>query len=65
RGVIAHTVSSYGMHTDYHRPSDELGAINFVHMTQAIQSILDPIRWLANSSFQPKWNEGGCPAPCR
>jgi hypothetical protein len=65
RGVIAHTVSSYGLHTDYHRPSDEIGAINFTHMTQAIQSMLDPIRWFANSTFQPKWNEGGCPAPCR
>ena len=24
RGVIAHTVSSYGLHKDYHQPSDEL-----------------------------------------
>ena len=65
RGVVAHTVSSYGLHTDYHRPSDEIGTIDFTHMTQAIQSMLDPIRWFANATFAPKWNDGACPAPCR
>ena len=24
RGVVAHTVSSYNLHTDYHQPSDEV-----------------------------------------
>ena len=24
RGVIAHTISSFGLHTDYHRPSDDV-----------------------------------------
>ena len=26
RGIVAHTVSSYGLHTDYHQPSDEVRA---------------------------------------
>ncbi|MEZ5319779.1 MAG: M20/M25/M40 family metallo-hydrolase [Vicinamibacterales bacterium] len=65
RGVVAHTVSSFGLHTDYHRPSDEIGTIDFAHMTDAIRSMLDPIRGLADSAFRPEWVPGGCPAPCR
>jgi hypothetical protein len=58
RGVIAHTVSSYGMHTDYHEPSDEIDTIDFAHMTRAIQSMVAPVRWLANSDFTPQWKAG-------
>jgi hypothetical protein len=58
RGVIAHTVSSFGLHTDYHRPSDEVSTIDFVHMTTAIRSMVRPILWLANASFRPDWHPG-------
>ena len=58
RGVIAHTVSSYGLHKDYHQLSDEIDTIDFAHMTDAIESMLEPIRWLANSTFKPEWRPG-------
>jgi peptidase M28-like protein len=58
RGVIAHTVSSFGLHKDYHQPSDEMKTIDFAHMTDAIRSMLDPVRWLANSGFKPDWLPG-------
>ena len=58
RGVIAHTVSSFGLHKEYHQASDEVRHINFAHMTTAIRSMLEPIRWLANSSFRPEWLPG-------
>jgi aminopeptidase YwaD len=61
KGVVAQTVSSYGMHSDYHQPSDDIAHINFQHMDAAIGSLLAPIRWLANSSFTPQWNPGGKP----
>lgn len=61
RGVIAHTVSSFGLHKEYHQPSDEIGTIDFPHMTDAIRSMLEPIRWLANSSFKPEWLPGQRP----
>jgi hypothetical protein len=61
RGIIAHTVSSYGLHKDYHQPSDELSTIDFTHMTNAIASMVGPIRWLANSTLKPQWNPGGRP----
>ncbi len=65
RGVVAHTVSSYGLHKEYHQPSDEIRAIDFAHMTEAIRSLLAPVQWLASSTFRPAWNKDGCPAPCK
>jgi aminopeptidase YwaD len=61
KGVVAQTVSSYGLHRDYHQPSDDVAHINFQHMDAAIGSLLRPVRWLVNSSFTPQWNEGGKP----
>jgi hypothetical protein len=58
RGIVAHTVSSYGLHTDYHQPSDEIASIDFAHMARAIQSMVGPIQWLANSDFRPEWHPG-------
>jgi acetylornithine deacetylase/succinyl-diaminopimelate desuccinylase-like protein len=61
KGVVAQTVSSFGLHPDYHRPSDDLAHIDFAHMTDAIQSMVGPVKWLVNSSFKPQWNPGGRP----
>jgi hypothetical protein len=58
RGVIAQTVSSFGLHSDYHRPSDEVKTIDLAHMTASIRSIVDPVLWLANSGFRPVWLPG-------
>ena len=61
QGIIAQTVSSFGLHTDYHQPSDELGKIDFNHLDSAIASMIEPIRWLANTTWRPMWNPGGKP----
>jgi hypothetical protein len=61
KGVVAQTVSSYGLHDDYHQPSDDLAHINFKHMNEAIESMLKPVLWLVNSDFTPQWNRGGQP----
>ena len=61
RGVVAHTVSSFGLHKEYHQPSDEVRHVDFAHMTTAIRSMLEPIRWLANSTFKPEWLPGKRP----
>jgi aminopeptidase YwaD len=60
-GVVAHTVSSYGLHADYHQPSDEVKAIDFEHMTRAIGSLFRPIRWLLDSDWRPAWAPGRKP----
>jgi aminopeptidase YwaD len=61
KGIVAQTISSYGLHADYHRPSDDLAHLDFAHMDAAIGSLLAPLEWLVNSSFRPKWNAGGQP----
>jgi Zn-dependent M28 family amino/carboxypeptidase len=61
QGIIAHTVSSFGLHTDYHHASDEIKTIDFAHMTKSINSMVKPIEWLVNSNFVPAWNEGKKP----
>lgn len=58
RGVVAHTVSSYGLHEEYHQASDELRHINFPHMRDAIVSLVEPVRRLADGVERPTWNEG-------
>ena len=61
KGIIAHTVSCYGLHSDYHRPSDDLAHVDFAHMTEAIESMVEPVRWLVNSDFKPQWSKDGKP----
>jgi len=61
QGIIAHTVSSFGLHTDYHKASDEIKTIDFSHMTRSINSMVEPVQWLVNSNFVPAWNEGKKP----
>ena len=61
QGIIAHTVSSFGLHKDYHRPSDNVSHIDFDHMEEAIHSMLGPVEWLADSEFKPEWVEGKKP----
>ena len=51
----------YGLHKDYHQPSDDIAHIDFQHMNDAIGSLLEPIEWLVNSDFKPEWKEGGRP----
>ncbi|HEY9404732.1 MAG TPA: M20/M25/M40 family metallo-hydrolase [Pyrinomonadaceae bacterium] len=61
RGVVAHTVSSFGLHREYHQPNDDIAHIDFAHMTRAINSMVAPVHWLVNSNFTPAWAEGKKP----
>ena len=61
QGVVAHTVSSFGLHKDYHQASDELETIDFNHMTRSVNSMVKPVEWLGNSNFKPAWYEGKKP----
>ncbi len=62
KGIPAHTLSTFNMHTDYHHPSDDLSRVDFAHMTAVINSALAAVRILANDEA-PKWKPGGQPAP--
>lgn len=58
RGVIAHTVSSFGLHKEYHRPNDDLAHIDYKHMTNSVRTMIGPVGWLVNSNFKPTWRPG-------
>jgi len=60
-GIVAHTVSSFGLHKDYHQPSDDMAHIDLKHMEEAIGSLIVPVEWLANSDFKPAWLAGKKP----
>lgn len=60
-GIPAHTLSSFGLHTDYHQPSDEVSKIDFAHLELVIQTATKAVRLLADGPA-PKWNPGGQPS---
>lgn len=60
-GIPAHTLSTYNMHTDYHRPSDELSRIDFAHMTRVIDAGVRAVRVLADGPV-PHWSKTGRPS---
>jgi aminopeptidase YwaD len=61
KGVVAHTAAGRGTVPTYHKPDDDLAHLDLPFMTAAIQSLVQPIRWLATSNFKPTWNPGGQP----
>jgi aminopeptidase YwaD len=61
KGVVAHTAAGWGTPPTYHKPNDDLAHLNIDFMTGAIQSLVEPVRWLAMSDFKPSWNNGGQP----
>lgn len=63
KGVVAHTAAGWGTPPTYHQPDDDLAHLDLPFMTAAIQSLVEPVRWLAESDFVPKWNPGGQPKP--
>ncbi len=61
KGVVAHTAAGWGTPPTYHQPNDDLQHLDIPFMTAAIQSLVAPVRWLADSDFVPRWNAGGEP----
>jgi aminopeptidase YwaD len=61
QGVVAHTAAGWGTPPTYHQPNDDLAHLDIAFMTSAIQSLIEPMRWLASTDFRPSWNPGGKP----
>ncbi len=60
RGIVAHTVSSFNLHTDYHQPSDDVKGMDFEHMAAVINAAASATRLLADGP-KPEWKPGGAP----
>lgn len=61
RGIPAHTLSSFGLHGDYHQPSDEVERVDFDHLTTVIEATTRAVRVLAGGE-RPRWTDGGDPS---
>ena len=61
KGVVAQTISAWPVPPTYHQPSDTLQSVDLDFMAEAIQSLVKPIEWLANSDFRPEWKADGKP----
>lgn len=62
RGIVAHTLSTFNLHTDYHQLSDDVDKVDFVHMTGVIHSAAEAVRHLADGP-KPAWHPGCSPQP--
>ena len=60
RGIPAHTLSSFNLHTDYHQPSDDITKVDFVHMAGVINAGARAVRLLTDGP-KPEWKAGGKP----
>ena len=61
RGIVAHTLSSYNMHTQYHTPADDVSRVDFAHMTQLVDVAVRAARLLADTPTKLEWKPGGRP----
>jgi Zn-dependent M28 family amino/carboxypeptidase len=62
QGIPAHTLSSYGMHHDYHTPADEPARIDAAHLASLVDAVARAARLLADGDA-PVWKSGGRPPP--
>jgi hypothetical protein len=60
RGIVAHTLSSFNLHGDYHRPSDDVKGVDLEHMAGVINAAASATRALADGP-KPEWKPGGQP----
>ena len=58
RGIVGQTFSSYCLHEDYHRPSDEADTLDYAHMETCARVGAGAVRLALSGEFQPLWNEG-------
>jgi hypothetical protein len=59
-GIPGHTLSSFGMHADYHKPSDEIDRIDPAHLAAVAETVTRAVRVLADGE-RPAWKPGGRP----
>lgn len=59
-GIVAHTLSSFGLHEEYHSVNDEWELVDFAHMTDVVNLTARAVRLIADGP-RLQWNPGGKP----
>lgn len=60
RGIVAHTLSSYNMHGDYHQVTDDVSRVDAPHMAAVINAAAQAVRLMADGE-KPAWKPDGKP----
>jgi Zn-dependent M28 family amino/carboxypeptidase len=60
-GVVAHTISGWAVTPTYHQSTDTIANLDIAFMVHAIQSLIGPVRWLADGDYRPQWAGEGRP----
>lgn len=60
RGVVAHTLSSYNLHGDYHQVTDDISRVDAAHMAAVINATAKAV-YLITDGKKPTWKPGGQP----
>lgn len=63
RGIVAHTISGWATIPTYHTAEDTIANLDMDFMVAAIQSLVEPLRTMADGDFKPEWAEGRRPEP--
>ena len=61
KGIVAHTISGWATIPTYHTAEDTIENLDIPFMTNAIQSLVEPLKAMADGAFTPEWAEGGRP----
>ncbi len=62
KGIVAHTLSSFNLHKDYHQVTDDLSHVDVDHMAGVINAAVAATRILSDGP-KPEWKPGGKPEP--
>ena len=62
KGIVAHTLSTFNLHKDYHQVTDDISHVDFDHMAGVINAAVAATRVLSDGA-KPEWNPGGKPEP--
>ena len=61
KGIVAHTISGWATIPTYHTAEDTIENLDIPFMTNAIQSLVEPLKAMADGDFTPEWADGGRP----
>lgn len=58
KGIVGQSLSTYDLHQDYHRVSDEWDTLDYAHMELCARSSFDALLVVCDDEFVPAWNPG-------
>ncbi|MBK7874642.1 MAG: M28 family peptidase [Planctomycetes bacterium] len=61
RGIVGQTFSTYNLHEDYHRVSDEADTLDYAHLEACTRSAVAAVELVVDGKVKPAWLPGKDP----